>query len=118
VWLKNGAFNDTLELVRARVISQEGYLQPERGETAENLRLRAYRLREQIDLCLRPGVGMELIETGIYAEYRLTIEKTDIAVDESFRELPPAVVCSALRDFLVDNLPEVSIDLPSEMSLK
>lgn len=110
-WLSTGQFISLLELVRARLESQTGYWQPGVYETVENFRLRVHRLRRELDAQLWPQAGTELIETGVYAEYRLTLSANEYAVDTSFCELPTSVVSEELRDFLAQQLEGVPGDV-------
>ena len=52
---------------------------------------------------------MKSIRIGVGSEYRLTVKAREIAVDASFKELPWQLLAADLRDFLVEQCPEVTL---------
>ena len=109
VGLTNGSFVLLLQLARARFETHAGYLGPLPQDGPEVFRLAIHRLRSQIRACLNPGDNLNLIQTGLTTEYRITLKASDIAVDESFKELPRSLVSNDLRDFLVEHCPEITL---------
>jgi hypothetical protein len=87
-----------------------GYLPPLSYEDTNLVALTVHRLRRQIDSCFDSRIGMDLIENGMCAHYRLTVPKTQIAVDPTFKELPPGLLSTDVREFLVATCPEVELE--------
>ena len=81
VWLSGVVFSTLCELVSARLTTSMGYVSAPP--------MTVCRLRQSISSALEhPCDAKELIETGIGAEYRLTPDPSQIALDDSFWERP------------------------------
>ena len=110
VYLTHAAFVHFCQLAGRRIGTNGGYLPPLSYLDANSVALTVHRLRRQLDSCFDSSIGMDLIENGMCAHYRLTVPKTEIAVDQTFKELPPGLLPVDLRDFLVANCPEVELE--------